>query len=327
MLSFACLRAQIPQKLASDAFHRFHHNPDGLLQRDAISCRLEHPQSTIGGWTAGFSTRTGNPVARVGYHVPCTKDSDCYRMCPRHPMTGNFYRCATQFKLFDAPLTSGDFLGPSVDYLNYSTGTNNAFDVQPGQGVCVDTDYRMFQGCPEEIMAKVVDGLVGCADRPVSYFLCGLEMHAAHGDPGEIAIKGNYLYPRTLIGGGQDMDGDGSNPSAFTCGDPVDCNQKCRYLARTSVNGMGTPPSCALCGAQPCTFALTTSNSTRARVRRPILSEQPGDDHLPDPRRPIRRLFHAHSTHRKVLWRQWHCGVHLSAIGTPDVVSTRFGPP
>ena len=211
--------------LQSDAFHRFHHNPDGLVQRDSISCRTEHQTSTMGDFVPGFSTRTGNPIARVGYHVPCQKDSDCYRKCPRHPLTGSFYRCVKVFKYFDTVNTSSDFFGPEADYINISSGTSSSFDVDPGNGVCLDTEYRFFQGCPEEILAKVVDGLVGCPDRPVAYFLCGLELRAAHGDPGFISVEGNLFYPRTLIGGGTDVDGDGVNPSSFECSDPVDCNQ------------------------------------------------------------------------------------------------------
>ncbi len=61
----------VPEKLAADAFHRFHWNPEGYLQRDAISCRLDHSTSSVGHFAAGFSEKTGNPIARTGYHVPC----------------------------------------------------------------------------------------------------------------------------------------------------------------------------------------------------------------------------------------------------------------
>ena len=119
-----------PSPSQSDAFHRFHHNPDGLVQRDAISCRTEHQASTMGDFVPGFSIRTGNPIARVGYHVPCQKDSDCYRKCPRHPLTGSFYRCVKVFQYFDTVNTSSAFFGPDADYINISSGTSASFDVE-----------------------------------------------------------------------------------------------------------------------------------------------------------------------------------------------------
>tara|TARA_Y100000389_G_scaffold150294_1_gene149842 strand:- start:135 stop:617 length:483 start_codon:yes stop_codon:yes gene_type:complete len=160
-------------------------------------------------------------------------------MCPQHPLTGSYYRCAKggTFRYFDAPVTGGNSdsgdTQAGVDYLNLTTGTLAAFDVAPGRGVCVDAVPAMNQGCPMETFAKVIDGLVGCADRFVSQFLCGLEMRAKHGDASTAAVEGNWLYPRELYSG-------------FTCNDPIDCVDKCKYLSRNSVGGKGTPPTCAL---------------------------------------------------------------------------------
>ena len=63
-----------------------------------VSCRREHRNSPMGHFTPGFSTRTGNPVARSGYIVSCKRHSDCYSRCPAHPLTGahmaNTHPCA-----------------------------------------------------------------------------------------------------------------------------------------------------------------------------------------------------------------------------------------
>jgi hypothetical protein len=223
----------VPERLASDAFHRFHHNPEGLVQRDAISCRLDHPTSTTGHWTHGFSTRDGNPISRTGWHVPCIKDADCFRKCPRHPLTGSFYRCQKLHKYFDVGITDDD---GGIEFVNLTAGSSNAFDVEAGRGICVDTDSAMFQGCPEPVMAKVVDGIIGCADRFVSQFLCGLELRVKHGDSSTASVEGNFIYPRTLIAGGEDLDGDGKQPSSFKCEDPVVSHTSTRAPAQPHRN-------------------------------------------------------------------------------------------
>ena len=65
-------------------------------------------------------------------------------------------------------------------------------------------------GCNNPIGAKIIDGLVGCADRFVSQFLCGLELRSKHGDPSTASLEGSFPYPRTIYEG-------------LTCNDPIDC--------------------------------------------------------------------------------------------------------
>jgi hypothetical protein len=197
---------------------------------------LDHPTSTRAHFAPGFSTKDGNPLARTGWHVACNRDSDCFAACPIHPLTGSYYRCMQpgMFTYYDVAITDDS---GGVEFVNLTDGTSSSFDVQPGQGVCTDFNYMMFQGCNHPVMAKIVDSLIGCADRFVSQFLCGLELHTRHGDPSTAAIVGNVLYPRTIYDG-------------LTCSDPIDCTQKCRYAAKTSVAGMGTPAACSLCDQQ-----------------------------------------------------------------------------
>ena len=169
------------------------------------------------------------------------KDSDCFQKCPQHPLTGSYYRCAKSgyFRYFDTPVTSGGSgvlpdTQAGIEYVNLSTGVASSFDVEAGSGVCVDTIPSMAQTCPIENFAKALDAVIGCFDRRIAKFLCGLEVHVKHGDASQTSVEGNFFYPRELYAG-------------FSCTDPVDCVDKCKYLGRTSVNGMGAPPTCAMC--------------------------------------------------------------------------------
>jgi len=90
---FAYFFWQVPQKLSAHAYKICHNNPLGYVQRDSVSCRRPHRNSPMGRFTPGFSTDTGNPVARDGFMVTCKRNSDCYSRCPAHPLTGD--RCAT----------------------------------------------------------------------------------------------------------------------------------------------------------------------------------------------------------------------------------------
>ena len=100
------------------------------------------------------------------------------------------------FTYFDVAETDDE---GGVVYKNLSSGTSDAFDVQPGEGLCMDALYNHFQGCPDQVIAKVVDGIIGCADRFVSQFLCGLELRVKHGDVSTASVEGNLLYPRQLV--------------------------------------------------------------------------------------------------------------------------------
>ena len=93
--------------------------------------------------------------------------------------------------------------------------------------------------------------LVPQADRAIGRFLCGLELHTKSGDPATTTIHGNLGYPRVLIAGSEDEDGDGLSAPSLECADPIECESRCKYLSRTSANGAGTPPTCALWYAPP----------------------------------------------------------------------------
>lgn len=155
--------------------------------------------------------------------------------------------------LYDVPVTGDD---GEINLIDLDRGSGKVFDPDPVEqaitgesGICVDVDSSYNQGCNDQTMSAVMDGVVGCLDRRVSYFLCGLEVDIMDGDSSTAAIKGNLLYmpPRVLVAEGEDLDGDGQASPAITCTDPIDCNGKCRWLERTSLHGAGAPPACALC--------------------------------------------------------------------------------
>ena len=111
-------------------------------------------------------------------------------------------------------------------------------------------DYSHQQGCRDATASAVMDGIVGCFDRQVSMFLCGLSLNIMDGDVTTATIEGNFFYEnggRVLVAAGQDLDGDGQSSPLLTCSDPSDCSTKCRMLERTSLHGAGAPPACALC--------------------------------------------------------------------------------
>ena len=251
--------SQVPEKLAAHAYKICHWNPEGYVQRDSVSCRKEHRNSPMGRFKPGFDEKSGNPRARDGFMVSCRRNSDCYSRCPAHPLTGDRFICQSRYRLYDVPVTGTD---GEINLIDLDRGSGTVFDPDPTEqaitgefGICVDIDSSYNQGCPDQTMSAVMDGVIGCMDQQVSYFLCGLEVDIMDGDSSTAAIKGNLLYmpPRVLVAAGEDLNGDGQATPAITCTDPIDCNGKCRWLERTSLHGAGAPPTCALYAAAPLT--------------------------------------------------------------------------
>ena len=229
----------VPEKLAAHAYQICHWNPEGHIQRDAVSCRMEHLHSPVARFTPGFGEQ-GDPIARSGYMVTCQKHTDCYARCPKHPLTGSRYQCQMRYRLYDYAYTDDD---GNIELRDHEGGSSRSFDPDPSLqaitgewGLCVDIDSAMNQGCPMETLAKAIDGVTGCVDRRVSYFLCGLELDVKHGDTSTASIDGSFFYdpPRTLVAAGADLDGDGLPTPAITCTDPIDCNQAQKRVGRST---------------------------------------------------------------------------------------------
>tara|TARA_Y100000389_G_C17471054_1_gene530952 strand:- start:5217 stop:5441 length:225 start_codon:yes stop_codon:yes gene_type:complete len=58
-----------------------------------------------------------------------------------------------------------------------------------------------------------------------SKFVCGLSLDVKHGDISTVEISGNIVWPRVLLTGSEDHDGDGNADPAMMCYDPIDCTQ------------------------------------------------------------------------------------------------------
>lgn len=276
----------VPENLAAHAYAVFHNNREGYIQRDAVSCRKETRESPQGHFVAGFDAKTGNPVARTGFMVSCARTSDCAARCPVHPLTGDRYVCMKTYKLYDAVRITGGmdpdnpdqmFKNPwsQAEFLQLDTGEGVAFDpdATAETGICVDVDYRLFQGCTDEFVARAVD-MVGCVDEEVGIFLCGIELEMDQGDPRTVGVALDFedlTYPRVLLEGG--IGGaDGLAVPRVTCSDPVDCLQKCKYLERTSQHGMGAPPACALCNQYCPSNIISTAKSIITGIRNDVMT-------------------------------------------------------
>tara|TARA_B110000902_G_scaffold79723_1_gene94815 strand:- start:12 stop:734 length:723 start_codon:yes stop_codon:yes gene_type:complete len=208
--------------MAVHAFNIFHYNPSGRVQRGSISCRREHSNSPAAGFVPGFDS-TGMPESRQGYHVACNTHSDCLT-CGRHPLTGQHYRCQKIHTLYDTVHTDDD----GITFLNLTSGSSDAFDIDMADaaingksGVCVDYDSSMNEGCSNRYAAIVKDGLIGCTDEVASKWMCGLALEIKHGDLSTVALTGNIFWPRVLLDGSEDRDGDGVSDQHMECTDPI----------------------------------------------------------------------------------------------------------
>jgi hypothetical protein len=134
-------------------------------------------------------------------------------------------------------------------------------------GICVDFDSRLNQDCTDETMAQIFDSVIGCADRIVTQFLCGMEINVLDGDPSTAALQGNFLFrpPRELVSASA------TTPSV-SCNDPHDCISKCRYLSRRSLGGAGTPPACSMCDLHCPNSFLTVIDELANAISEDILT-------------------------------------------------------
>ena len=140
-------------------------------------------------------------------------------------MSPQFYRCQHRYILYDTVVTSDD---GDIVFVNTTGGTANSFDIDLEEGaitgktgICVDLDSSMNEGCSNQVAAGIKDSLVGCFDAGVGKFLCGLSVEAKNGDLRTVSIEGNLFWPRVLIAGSNDADGDGAASGELKCYDPI----------------------------------------------------------------------------------------------------------
>ena len=309
------LLPQVPEKLAAHLYETAHNNPKGYIQRDAVSCRKDHRSSPIAHFAPGFD-EDGMPISRTGYMHQCAKHSDCLA-CGRHPITSQQYKCQKRYILYDTVMTDEE---NNLEFLNLTSGSASAFDpdledgARTGKtGICVDIDSSYNELCSNRGAAFVKDAAAGCMDDYVGAYLCGLSLDVSHGDLSTVSLSGNLFWPRVLVEGSDDEDGDGKSPGRVTCSDPVDCPSKCRMLDRTSRNGAGSPPTCALCKRHVLNMLLFDSwefsSHTRfdcdvVHCRQPVLSFQCGEHDQRPADCHLGRLVRSHPPDRHLLWLQ-----------------------
>ena len=260
----------VPEKFAAHLYNIAHKNSQkGYLQRDSVSCRKEHRRSPMAHFAPGFDT-DGKPAARTGYMVACLHHADCMP-CGRHPLTGQHYRCQKIYTLYDTVYTPDE---GGIAFINVTSGASNAFDIDLEEGaingktgICVDLDSSMNEQCTSPAGALVKDATIGCFDYYASKWLCGLSVDVKHGDLSTVHTSGNLFWPRVLVEGNGAEDADGNAIGELTCGDPIDCIQKCRLLERSSLNGAGAPPTCALCAATHSNCCHVVCSTTTPRYR------------------------------------------------------------
>ena len=170
----------VPERLAAHAYRIGHSNPRGYVQRDSISCRRDHRTSPVAHFAPGFDDE-GSPIARSGYIVPCSKHSDCL-VCGRHPLTSQMYRCQKRYILYDTVITSNSMVS-EVTFVNTTAGASSSFDpdqeiaaITGKHGICVDFDSSNNEGCSNQVVAGIKDGIIGCTDGPAAKLLCGLSV-------------------------------------------------------------------------------------------------------------------------------------------------------
>lgn len=107
-----------------------------LVNRDAVSCRKPHRESTTGGYVPGLDAN-GNPKKRLGFMVPCDTDSDCYSRCGEHPITGQSFVCTPNPQFYSFHVINESLTAETLAI------ELSAQDLAPG--IPVTDDYDSFE--------------------------------------------------------------------------------------------------------------------------------------------------------------------------------------
>ena len=224
-----------------------------------ISCRKEHAHSPSAEFVPGFDAE-GMPKSRQGYQRGT-------RRLPTQGTTGQHYCCQKIHTLYDTH-TDEDELFLNPDERERSTST---WRIRSGQdGICVDYDSSMNEGCSNRYAAMFKDGCSGHrrGGEQVPVRPGSRDQARRSVDRGQR----QRLWPRVLLDGAEDHDGDGASDARMECSDPIDCIQKCRYLERTSRHGAGAPPTCALCDQYCPSNIVTTLTDLRKALWTDVLT-------------------------------------------------------
>ena len=114
-----------------------------------------------------------------------------------------------------------------ISFINKTSASARAFDIDMNAaatngkiGICVDLDSSMNEACGNEVMANVKDGLIRCLDGGIGKFLCGLSLTVKNGDLSTVQTEGGPGWPRVLLNGSEDSNGDGLADGRMECTDP-----------------------------------------------------------------------------------------------------------
>jgi len=251
--------------------------------RNAISCRKEHVESSIGDYVATLDAK-GHPILRTGFMVECRTDLDCMSRCGTHPISGHHYACTHNVELYTHAGYSSEvyenltetietlkglgkphmkvWLADPEDssfYLVEEPG-DDRFDIRRGTGVCTDThlDY-MHTGCDSKGGSQAMLATTGCTGRAFGWatFFCGAIVEFGEDYVSDVGISASsLLYPRVLQ---EEVEFKGERLLRITCGNPFECQSKCKGLERSArKQGLPAPLACALCDP-PCPSNPATS--------------------------------------------------------------------
>lgn len=117
----------------------------------------------------------------------------------------------------------------------------------------------MHTGCMDANGAKATMAISGCSGRAFGWttFFCGVEVDYDEDYVSDVAISsGSLTYPRTLV---EEAQVNGKTLLRVTCGDPIECQNKCYQMERTARDGgLPAPTACALC-TPPCPTNIGSS--------------------------------------------------------------------
>ena len=231
------------------------------------------------------------------------------------------YKCQRIYQLYDTVVTADD--GRGIAFVNTTGGSASAFDIDleaahitGKNSICVDYDSSMNEGCSNEVGAKIKDSLTGCFDGPVGKLLCGLSLEIKHGDLSTVETTGNLFYPRVLLAGGEDHDGDGRSDPEMVCVDPIGASSPQNPPLPVQTTALTHPlflvhrllPKMPLPGAH---LQARGGRAALMRTLRPNVPEQrPLDHHRPHPGHLGGRADSG-PPRGDLLWKSWCACSHI----------------
>ena len=235
-----------PEAVFDNHYSTCTHNPNGLIARQAVSCRsFPNPIRSFDDVREGFA-RWVSPNdlkgAQAGHMVPCHSDSDCHTMCGTHKISGLHYVCMRPYQLYDYSVTHSD---RRPDFNNITgvlgTVTNAPWDPNPNimndngdrmDGLCVDYKYSWQYTCGDKQVAKISQTMQCFDNWYVEFWFCGIGVKRTGGDFSSVSVDwaGAFDFPRHIVPG-------------RSCWFPGECQDICQDLRNQGI----APEACTFC--------------------------------------------------------------------------------